>query len=589
MMIYADVSSLIPCAGVNSPELIGQLVEVLPHIPMDVDYPYSCSPGLLGSSGGSSTALCNGLVRPESDAQPLLTALSSAAHSLACVCACVLLAWQCPAGYFCGERTLHPEVCPMGHFCPSGTSLPRPCPAGSWSSAYGLASAAECTACPAGSACATGSVAPTACVPGTFTGITGQRECSPCNSGEYQNANGQTGCMACTRGSYCNERSATPIPCPGGTYNNQTGRSSVGECLEVSVGFWAPLGSAVPEPCPPSGFYCPGAAADTVNSSPGSKPIIQATGGSTTVAQVEVVTKEVALEMSMEDYRAHRDAMRIALARQYGVDPSQISLKAVSGSLRLSIEISMPPPPPPAPGVTTPAPSSITSILSRVQAVDDSTLGSSLGTALNVTINVTTTAAPVTAVVSQTVSFVCPKGKWCTAGLVVDCPVNTYNNLTGQEFATACQQCPDFSTTAGMLGATSSTDCVCMAGFYTQTLDGNVYTAGDCVRCPAHGTLCSMPGLNMAELTVSPGWWRISNTSVDVRRCADADREQSGCTGGPEAGACHPSLTGPFCVLCANGDGHYYDKDVSECFECTFASRACAPMRRRGSGAAPRA
>ena len=80
----------------------------------------------------------------------------------------------------------------------------------------------------------------------------------------------------------------------------------------------------MPEPCPPSGFYCPGAAADTVNSSPGSKPIIQATGGSTTVAQVEVVTKEVALEMSMDDYSAHRDAMRIALARQYGVDPSQI-------------------------------------------------------------------------------------------------------------------------------------------------------------------------------------------------------------------------------------------------------------------------
>ena len=36
--------------GVNSPELVGQLVEVLPHVPVDVDFPYSCSPGLLGSS-----------------------------------------------------------------------------------------------------------------------------------------------------------------------------------------------------------------------------------------------------------------------------------------------------------------------------------------------------------------------------------------------------------------------------------------------------------------------------------------------------------------------------------------------------------
>ena len=141
--------------------MIGQLVEVLPHVPMDVDYPYSCSPGLLGSSGGSSTALCNGLVRPQSDALPLVTALSSAADRPACVCAC--WAWQCPAGSFCGERTLHPEVCPPGHFCPSGSSLPRPCPAGSWSSAYGLTSAAECTACPPGSECGAGSTSPRPC------------------------------------------------------------------------------------------------------------------------------------------------------------------------------------------------------------------------------------------------------------------------------------------------------------------------------------------------------------------------------------------------------------------------------------------
>ena len=128
---------------------------------MDVDFPYSCSPGLLGSSGGSTTALCNGLVMPQSDAQLFITALPSAAHCPACVYAC--WAWQCPAGSFCGERTINPEVCPPGHFCPSGSSLPRPCPAGSWSSAYGLTSAAECTACPRGSECEVGSISPRRC------------------------------------------------------------------------------------------------------------------------------------------------------------------------------------------------------------------------------------------------------------------------------------------------------------------------------------------------------------------------------------------------------------------------------------------
>ena len=65
-MMVVRCSSRPSCAGVNSPELIGQLVEVLPHVPVNVDFPYSCSPGLLGGSGGSTTALCDGLVPPQS-------------------------------------------------------------------------------------------------------------------------------------------------------------------------------------------------------------------------------------------------------------------------------------------------------------------------------------------------------------------------------------------------------------------------------------------------------------------------------------------------------------------------------------------
>lgn len=60
------------CAGVSSPDLIGQLVEVLPHLPVDVDFPYPCSSGLLGSSDGSTTALCDGLVPAQSEFKPLL-------------------------------------------------------------------------------------------------------------------------------------------------------------------------------------------------------------------------------------------------------------------------------------------------------------------------------------------------------------------------------------------------------------------------------------------------------------------------------------------------------------------------------------
>ena len=45
---------------------------------------------------------------------------------------------------------------------------------------------------------------------------------------------------------------------------------------------------------------------------------------------------------------------------------------------------------------------------------------------------------PARATASIEVPFSCPKGKWCTAGLVVDCPLGTYNPLEDQDFATAC-------------------------------------------------------------------------------------------------------------------------------------------------------
>ena len=155
-----------------------------------------------------------------------------------------------------------------------------------------------------------------------------------CPAGQYQDADGQTGCKPCARGSYCKEGSATPIPCPGGTYNNRTGQSSVAQCVEVTVGFWAPLGSSLPEECPPSGFYCPGAAADTVNAVPGSKPIIQETGGSTEQLEVPVVETTIEVNLTREEFTARRDAIIAALAVQYGVDASQITLDAADPARR---------------------------------------------------------------------------------------------------------------------------------------------------------------------------------------------------------------------------------------------------------------
>ena len=66
-------------------------------------------------------------------------------------------------------------------------------------------------------------------------------------------------------------RHRRPRPC--GYLSNATGLSLESQCQDVAKGEWAPIGSAVPEPCPSSGFFCPGRAYDDVTKVPGSLPI----------------------------------------------------------------------------------------------------------------------------------------------------------------------------------------------------------------------------------------------------------------------------------------------------------------------------
>jgi hypothetical protein len=87
--------------------------------------------------------------------------------------------------------------------------------------------------------------------------------------------------------------------------------------------------------------------------------------------------------------------------------------------------------------------------------------------------------------------------------------------------------------------------------------------APDCEPCLV-GTTCHAPSATRQSLTLQIGYWRLSADSLDVRRCPDAadgcsstgrgvcDTSTSSCRGGSNGSAyCAPSLTGPFCRLCA--------------------------------------
>ena len=181
-----------------------------------------------------------------------------------------------------------------------------------------------------------------------------------------------------------------------------------------------------------------------------------------------------------------------------------------------------------------------------------------------------------------TIKAVCPKGRvpygiecGCARGTIYNgetgvceaCPPNTYNSKTLRtDELLACMACPEDASSPK--ASTSKTMCQCNKGFYARTPDGLVYAEGDCVRCPL-GTACDSIGHSTQTLPLLTGWFRASNTSVDVKRCADHDAEVgSGCVGGPAAWSCKDSLEGPLCVLCKDGPGHYYNSKDHACREC---------------------
>ena len=95
------------------------------------------------------------------------------------------------------------------------------------------------------------------------------------------------------------------------------------------MGEWAPTGASKPEPCPDSGFRCPGRSGDDVNVPPGSKPILVDSGDATEKVEVETVTFDLALDLNPGEFNAEMEQRLVErLALLYGVNASMISVEA---------------------------------------------------------------------------------------------------------------------------------------------------------------------------------------------------------------------------------------------------------------------
>ncbi|XP_023817540.1 zonadhesin-like isoform X2 [Oryzias latipes] len=188
-------------------------------------------------------------------------------------------AYQCPAGHFCPLGTPLPLPCPLGtqknYLGGSTVEACQPCPPGHYCNQRGIAApSGQCAAgyyCPAGQSserpqqhactvghyCEKGSVIQTPCSPGSYQPRQGQQICETCPPGFVCQDQGMSLPLLCERGYYCPSGSAKQCPCPSGTYGNMSGLSEEAQCVLCDPGMYCKeTGSIFPSgPCD-AGFVC---------------------------------------------------------------------------------------------------------------------------------------------------------------------------------------------------------------------------------------------------------------------------------------------------------------------------------------------
>ena len=90
--------------------------------------------------------------------------------------------------------------CTAGGYCPEGAAAPLPCKQGTYSDAPGLSSPTQCTPADPGFYATTGSTEQKPCSPGTRQPESEMGQCEPCDTGKFQEAEGQQTCKTCPLG-----------------------------------------------------------------------------------------------------------------------------------------------------------------------------------------------------------------------------------------------------------------------------------------------------------------------------------------------------------------------------------------------------
>jgi hypothetical protein len=114
-------------------------------------------------------------------------------------------------------------------------------------------------------------------------------------------------------------------------------------------------------------------------------------------------------------------------------------------------------------------------------------------------------------------------------------------------------------------------DCTftCGPARYRRTADGCLDE--ECCSDCKEGMICDLQDTTLESMHIKSSFWRVDNTSTDIRFCLNS---QEACKGGTVAGDlgtgyCKQNHHGPFCMLCVAG---YYPSEGS-CISCAEFQR----------------
>mmetsp|Transcript_37241 Transcript_37241/g.100721 ORF Transcript_37241/g.100721 Transcript_37241/m.100721 type:complete len:1496 (-) Transcript_37241:574-5061(-) len=158
---------------------------------------------------------------------------------------------------------------------------------------------------------------------------------------------------------------------------------------------------------------------------------------------------------------------------------------------------------------------------------------------------------------------VCPSGTFSGAG-AEDCTECVEGFFQSKKGSSSCESCKNIYGNAYDSPAGSANCSTCVMGYFRH--------GSDCTPCDKFGMDCTASGKTVYNVSVRPGYFKFSEMSPYVYRCANTNVNgkidgASNCLGGSAAGeaSCKEGSAGVLCTTCSEG---YWLRSDGTCRSC---------------------